>query len=94
MYSNGQAARPRLDLEHLGSAEQVAERADQPRWITHHLSESVHALDLRGEQVVARAAADRRVPRDTQLGEQPQRRRADLGQQGVVSELGRQGKKS
>lgn len=63
---------------------------DEPVGVVNRLPERVHALDLRGQQVVRRAAADSRVPGDLQLREQVQREVAHLRQQRQLRVLRRE----
>ncbi len=79
-----------LDLEDVPRAETVGEGKQQTLRVVHHLPESVHALDLRGQQVIAGSTADADMPGDAQLREQLQRRLSHLGEQGQGGVLSRE----
>ncbi len=67
-----------LDLQHPLDAEQRTESPLDTAGVAHHLAQSVRALDLRRQQVVARAAARAGVPGDALRCEQRQHALADL----------------
>ena len=69
---------PRLDLMHLRCLDDRTEGSDDPVGICHHLAESVRALHLRRQQMVAGPTADPGMPRDSKFGEERKRRIADL----------------
>jgi len=79
-----------LDLQHLPHIDR-REGSTDPLRVGDHRGQRVHALDLRGQQVVARVGPDPCVPGNLKLGEQRERLLTDVRKQVERRMVSRQG---